>query len=158
AIYLLMFNLLPPNGIAIPSPVELFSVDIYRLMSLTILVPLFFKLRKDPNVPNRALGLPDYLLLGYGLLTVVLWVPPDLPNHVILPDSATNKLRRALLYFFDVYVIHYAISRSCVDRRKLLDSVVYLVIALSIMSLIGVFESARHWLMYDGIFARWSPQ
>ena len=53
----------------------------------------------------------DVLLVGYGVLQVVLFVPPDLANHVILQDSFTNELRVSLLFFIDTYIVYYAVSR-----------------------------------------------
>lgn len=159
AIYLLVLHVLPPVGISIPSPIELFPLDNYRILAFTILLPLTLQLRKRPleQVPNRALGLPDYLLLGFGLLNMFIFIPPDLPGHVLLHDSPTNMLRRGILYLLDVFILHYAISRDCTDRRKLMDACANLFLGLCVMALIATFESARKWILYDGVYARWIP-
>jgi hypothetical protein len=160
AIYLLLLQVLPPIGISIPSPIELFLLDNYRVLAFAVLLPLVIKLRKqDPaTVPNRALGLPDYLLLGFCLQQTIVFLPPDLPSHVIMQDSATNMLRRGLLVFLDVFLLHYAVSRGCADRRKLIDACMHLFVGFCIMSAIAVVESAKQWLLYDGVVSsRWDP-
>ena len=159
AIYLLLLQVLPPTGIPIPSPIELFLLDNYRVLAFAVLLPLVIKLRKqDPaTLPNRSLGLPDYLLLGFCLQQMLVFLPPDLPSHVIMQDSPTNMLRRGLLVFLDTFLLHYAISRGCADRRKLIDAGMHLLLGFCIMAAIAVFESARQWLLYDGVVSsRWS--
>ncbi len=99
----------------------------------------------------------DLLLFGYGALQIALFVPPDLPNHVILHDSATNLVRRAFLSFLDIFVVYYAISRSCNDKRKIVDAQAAFCLASGIMALIAAFEHFKGWLMYTELAHRWNP-
>jgi hypothetical protein len=99
----------------------------------------------------------DLMLVGFALVQSALFVPPDLPNQVILHDSPTNVLRRAFLIFLDILVLYYAISRSCNDRRKIIDAEAAFCLSTGIMALVAVFEHLRGWLMYQELALRWNP-
>jgi O-antigen ligase len=99
----------------------------------------------------------DYLLLAYGVLQIVLFVPADVPSHEIIPDSFTSMLRRALLFFVDTYVLYFAISRTCSSARSIRDALAAYCLSSAVMSLVGGFEGARHWLLYADLNMRWDP-
>lgn len=159
ALYLLLLQVIP--SLPVPIPViginELFDLDNYRLLSFCILIPFALQLRKNRD-GTRVSGLRgmDVLLLAFGLLQTALYIPPDLPNHEILPDSLTNILRRAVLFGVDVYALYFVVSRGCRDRAKLRDAMAAFCLGCSIMALVAVFETARHWLLYADLQLRWT--
>jgi O-antigen ligase len=158
AFYLLLLNVIPPIPIPIPAIVvnDLFSLDIFRLLSFCVLVPAALRIRKSKELEHmRGMKLTDIALLGFGALQVLLFVPPDLPNHVILQNSFTNDLRNAFLFLVDVYALYYVASRSCRDRKHLLDALAAFCLSCLLMSAIAIFESAKHWLIYTDINWRW---
>jgi len=159
ALYLILLHVVPPISIEIPVAMvhALFDLDNYRLLSLFILIPTALKLRKNDD-PARVRGLSaaDVLLLGFGLLQVALFVPPDLPNHVILADSFTNILRRAFLFLIDVYLLFYVVSRSCSTRRAMVEAQAAFLLSSAIIAALSFFEFLRHWLLYVDIAARWT--
>lgn len=156
--YLLLMNVIPSIPFEIPTIgiQELFALDIFRLLSFCVLVPTALRIRrsKDPE-QTKKMKVMDIALLGLGALQVWLFVPPDLPNHVILQNSFTNGLRTALLFLVDVYALYYVASRSCSDRRKLLDALAAFCLSCSLMAIIAIFESVKHWLLYTDINSRW---
>jgi hypothetical protein len=159
AAYLLFMHVMPPVLIDIPSigGSQLFNVDNYRLLSFCILIPTALKARRAPDRDRYGSRMTDLLLLGYVLVQSSLFVPPDLPSHVILHDSVTNMMRRTFLFFLDILILYYAISRSCTDRRKIIDAQAAFCLSCGIMALIASFEHIRGWLLYTQLAQSWNP-
>jgi hypothetical protein len=159
ALYLLLLHVIPPLPIAIPviGINQLFDLDNYRLLAFCILIPVALQLRraKQPAMP-AGLQVMDVLLLAFGALYVIFYIPPDLPNHVILPDSPTNMLRRALLFLVDVYALYFFMSRTCSSRERMAEAMAAFCLGCAVMALVAAFESARHWLLYADIQIRWT--
>ena len=160
AFYLLLMNVIPSIPIQIPTNglgiQQLFYLDIFRLLSICVLVPAALKLRRSDD-PHRIRGLQgmDYLLIGYGILTVAFFVPPDRPDHVILHNSFTNVLRDALLFVLDIYLVYYVASRSATRKRVIVDPLAAFCLSCTVMATIAAFESVKHWLLYTGLFVTW---
>lgn len=159
ALYLLLLHVIPPIPVAIPvfGINQLFDLDNYRLLSLCVLIPFALHLRNTKD-DARIAGLQtmDILLLAFGALQVATYIPPDLPHHVILPDSITNMIRRGALFLIDVYVPYYAVSRGCSQRAKIADAMAAFCLGCAVMALVAAFEGARHWLLYTDIVLRWN--
>jgi O-antigen ligase len=158
ALYLLLLNVIPTISIPIPGILvnQFFNLNILRLLSLCVIVPAALRLRRlDPAKRVPRLPPMDLAVLGLGVLQVFLFVPPDLGNQVILKNSATNDLRNAFLFLIDIYALYYLASRSCNDRRKLLDALAAFCVSCCLMATVAVFESVRHWLLYTDLAARW---
>ena len=158
AFYLSLLHVIPPIAVNIPivGINTLFALDNYRLLSFCVLIPTAWRLREHPEVTRiQGLQAMDLLLLGYGLLQVVLFVPPDLPHHVILQDSATNVVRRAALFFVDIYILYYVVSRYCTTSRAIAEAMAAYCVASATMAAIAVIESLKGWLLYVDISSRW---
>jgi hypothetical protein len=160
AAYLLLMHVVPPVPIDIPTIgiSQLFTLDNYRLLSFCVLIPTALRARRSIDRKRTSDSrMTDLLLFAFGVVQIALFVPPDLPDHVILQDSPTNVLRRAFLVFIDIFVLYYAISRSCSDRRKIADAEAAFCVSAGIMSLVATFEHLRTWLLYKGLALRWNP-
>ncbi|HEY6926909.1 MAG TPA: O-antigen ligase family protein [Steroidobacteraceae bacterium] len=159
ALYLMLLHVIPPIPVLIPVPGinSLFPLDNYRLLAFCVLIPTMYRLRRCDN-PHRIRGLQamDVMLLGYGLLQTVLFVPPDLPSHIILQDSATNVIRRGVLFYIDVYLLYFVVSRSCSSRRNLCEAQAAFCLSSAVQAALALFEFVRHWLLYVDIAARWT--
>jgi hypothetical protein len=159
AFYLILLHVVQPIAIPIPIPGinQLFDLDNYRLLSLCLLIPTAWRLRRSSDKQRiPGLQLLDILLIAYGALQVAFFLPPDMPDHVLLHDSPTNLLRRAFLFFVDAYFLYFAVSRYCSSRAVLLEVQAALCLSAAIMAGIAIFESMRHWLLYPDIVVRWS--
>src|SRR6202050_231383 len=158
ALYLLLLHVIPDVPVAIPAVgiKELFDLDNYRLLSFCVLIPAALRL-KQFNAAAKTSGITamDYLLLAFGVLQILIYVPQDLPDQLLLQDSPTNVLRRAFLFFVDVYVLYYVVSRTCTSRSAIVEAMATYCLASAVMALIAVFESLRHWLLYTDIVERW---
>lgn len=158
ALYLLVLHTIPDVPVDIPAVMvkELFPLDNYRLLSFCVLIPTAWAVRRANVKANlRGMTVMDYLLLAFGALQLLHYVPPDLPGQVLLHDSATNVLRRGFLFFVDIYVLYYVVSRTCTNRKIILEAMAAFCLASAIMALVAVFESLRHWLLYTDITVRW---
>jgi O-antigen ligase/polysaccharide polymerase Wzy-like membrane protein len=159
ALYLFLLHVIPPIPVDIPivGINALFPLDNYRLLSFCVLIPTAVGLRQSNDAFRiRGLTTMDALLLCYGAVQIAFFIPPDLPNHVILPDSFTNALRRAFLFYIDVYVLYFVVSRSCTSRRAIVEAQAAFCMSSLVMASVAFFESARHWLLYVDIAARWT--
>lgn len=158
ALYLLLMGVIPPVAVEIPAIAvnRIFELDIFRLLSICVLIPAAFRLRKSADAdPLRGFTILDLLLLGYGVLQIVLFVPPDLPNHVILENSFTNGLRTAFLFVVDFYALYYVASRSPFTRDRLVEGLAAYCLCCTIMASVAIFESLKHWLLYVELYSRW---
>jgi O-antigen ligase len=159
ALYLLLMHVVPPIEVTIPLPGNhgLFLIDNYRLLALCVLLPAAMRYRKNPQEMRRGtFGLVDVLLLAFGALQVALYTPPDLPFHVVIPDSPTNMVRRVLMFLLDTYLLYYAFSRLLQSRKKMVDAMASFVLICGVMSALAMFERTRNWLLFVDIAGRWS--
>jgi hypothetical protein len=160
ALYLFLLHVIPPVGVAIPilGNNGLFELNNYRLLAFCVLLPAVIRYRKSRDAAAQSeFGVMDVLLLTLGVLEVALYTPPDLPFHVVIPDSFTNALRRAVLFLLDSYLLFYAITRLCRSRKQLVDALACFCFACAIMAAIAMFERTRNWLLYVDIAGRWLP-
>jgi O-antigen ligase len=160
AFYLIVLHVIPAT-LEVPIPAvlvnQVFDLSNYRLLALVVLIPAALRLRHAKGAPQaNGLQITDVLLLGYGLLQILLFIPPDLPDHTQLQDSATNLLRRAFLFIPDMYVIYYVTSRACRSRGALLEAQAALCLSAVLMAALAVFESTRHLLLYSNLDVQWT--
>jgi O-Antigen ligase len=160
SLYILLLYVAPAT-VSLRPPVaglnELFDLDTYRLLALSVLVPTAIRLRRTaPAMAASTFYVTDALFLGYGLLQVIFFVQPDVPDSALLQDSVTNMARRGVLFFLDFYVLYYVVSRSCVTYRAMLEVQAALCFFGVLLAMTALFETARHWLLYANLTATWS--
>lgn len=158
AFYLMLMQVIPDTPVEIPAVGinEIFTLDLYRLLSFFVLIPAAVRLRRSTDhAAARKFTTTDWLVLGFGALQVFLYAPPDLPHHQILHNSTTNILRQALLFYVDVFVLYYVVSRWCSTRQAVVDAMASFFVACAVLAPLAVFESVRHWLLYLDINAAW---
>jgi O-antigen ligase len=158
ALYVLLLHVIAPISIEIPvvGINRLFSFDMYRLLSFSVLLPAVLRLRKSrAAAERRGLTLMDVLLLLSGALQVLLFVRPDTTDAMELHDSLTNVLRRALLFYIDTYLVFFAVSRSSSSKSALKEVMAAFCLACIVMAPIAVFENLRHWILYAEMGSNW---
>ena len=160
AFYLLLLQVIPQISIDIPvvGINKLFTLDMYRLLSFCVLIPTAWRLRrsKDGAAGTSRFGAMDVLLFAYGALHIVLYVPADLPGHLLLPDSFTNILRRTFLGFVDVYIVYFVVSRACSSRAAIVEALAAFCLSCALLAPMAVFENLRGWLLYADMATRWT--
>lgn len=158
AFYLLLMNVIPSIPVPIPSTLvrTLFDVDIFRLLSLCVLVPAAWRLRKSATLERSRTGRStDLFILAYGALQLALYVRPDIPDPSVLHDSFTAMLRRGFLFFIDQYVIYFVASRLCTTRRAISDSMSAFCLSATLLAALALFESVKRWLLYSPLIVQW---
>lgn len=149
ALFLFLVFVVPPVSKAIPvvGIKQLFDMSNWRLLVLVILLPpVLLRLQAAGHGEPLRLSLMDLLLLLFGALQLVLFMPYE---------SLTNTMRRGFLFVLDTYLVFFAFSRLLSSRRALTDAMGALCLSACIMALLGVFESLRSWLLYTGIAEMW---
>ena len=120
-----------------------FTLHYVRLLELTVLLPAFLLLRKQPDSERFGRSLPDKLIAGYVILICVL---------TLGASTVTHTLRSGVFYaFIDIFLPYYVASRSLKNLQGFRDALMAFVVAALVLSAIGVFEFARHWLLYAGL-------
>jgi hypothetical protein len=144
ALYFLLLFAVPPYrseiwGMGVMN--FLFAIDHPRLLALMVLLPTYLFLRKQQGIERFGAKWPDKFLAGYLILQFSL----------ILPASTmTNAFRVGVFYpFVDVFLPYYVASRSLRDLKDFREALMAFAIAALLLSAIGVFEYARHWLIYS---------
>jgi O-Antigen ligase len=146
ALYAFLLLSLPGLGQEIPGfgvVNYLFDLTTARMLVLAILLPAALRIAASPRSQSSGWKTPDILLLAY-LAYNVLVQAANL--------SATMVMRGVFGLFLDVWLPYFVASRSLRDTRSMLDVAAAMVLALAAMSLIAMFESVRHWLLYSSVY------
>jgi hypothetical protein len=141
--FVLLFAVPPiPNEIGGLGMINFFfTIDYLRLVALTILLPTYLHLLKQKDTEKFGRHLPDKLLAGYLILQLLL---------IQDVSTLTNTLRLGVFYpFLGIFLPYYVASRSVRSLEDFRAVLMAFVIAALVLSAIGIFEYARHWLLYD---------
>ncbi|MBK9019743.1 MAG: O-antigen ligase family protein [Sulfuritalea sp.] len=118
----------------------LFVIDYLRLIALTVLLPAFLYLRKQKDTEPFGSNLADKLLAGYLLLQLGL---------ILEVSTLTNAVRVGVFYpFLGIFLPYYVASRSMRTLSDFRGALTAFVLAALILSVVGLFEFVRHWLLY----------
>ena len=145
ALFFILLFLIPPAPMQIPGFGLInyfFALDHVRLLALVVLLPAFFTLRKRAGTLAFGRTWPDKLLALYLLLSALL--------H-LRETTLTDTLRQTLYLFTDVFLPYYVASRALKQLSEFKDTMLAFALAAMVLALIGVFEYARHWLLYSAL-------
>jgi hypothetical protein len=161
AFYLFVLHVVPAVSVDIPvTGIEhLFPLNIFRLLSCCVLLPLTVRQWRSKKAVAAPFGFGavDVFLIAYGALFTLLYVPGDwAPGHVVLPDSLTNLLRRAFLFFIDVYIVYFVVSRTCSSRGAIVDALAAFCLSCALLAPMAVYESFKGWGLYAALQAQWT--
>ena len=120
----------------------LFEINHPRLLALVLLLPAALKLAAQPRAANPRLHLPDTLFAAYFLYVFVA---------TATADSVTGLMRFSVYLLLDHALLYYVITRSVVDRRRLLDTLAAFVMGVAVVGVIAGFENVRSWLVYESL-------
>lgn len=128
-----------------------FTINYVRLLTLLVLLPTYLSLRRQPGIEPFGHLLADKLVAGYIALQFLL---------MLEASTFTNVLRHGAFYsFIDVFLPYYVASRCLRSGDRFRDAAASFVVAGLILSAIGTFEFAKHWLLYskldDALGVRW---
>jgi len=121
-----------------------FTLTHIRLLELIILLPAYLALRRQADTLPFGRVWADRLLLIYLLLTfVLLFREPD--------SSFTNVMRGGFYLFIDIFLPYYVASRALRNLHEFKQAMLSFVLAAMVLAIIGLFEFAKHWLLYGAL-------
>jgi O-antigen ligase len=145
ALYLFVLLALPQIAAMIPGfggINQFFEVDFMRLLALTVLLPTAYALRLDELKRGEKLSVADKMLLSYLLLNVMLQ---------FMALSLTATMRTMFYQVVDVVLPYYVLSRSLKETVRLRDAAMSYIVGALVISVMGMFEFGRHWLLYSNL-------
>ncbi len=145
ALFFFLLFLIPPAPVEIPGFGLInyfFALNQVRLLALCVLLPAFFALRKRTDTVTFGRTWPDKLLTAYILLMSMLY---------LRETTITDTLRQTLYLFIEVFLPYYVASRALKNINDFKDALFGFVLAAMLLSLIGLFEFARSWLLYSAL-------
>jgi O-antigen ligase len=127
----------------------LFSINNFRLLSLTILLPLAWRLftAPKPKGPQPPTGprLPDIAVVMYVVYVLLLYFPHE---------SITQIMRRGLHMSLDLLLPYFVITRWLKTRADVKDALAALLVTAIFLAPISIFEHFKGWLLW-GTAAEW---
>jgi O-antigen ligase len=158
ALYMFLLHVIPPISAAVPMVgiSYLFDIDNYLLLSFCVMVPAALRLLRSKDTDRiRGLQTMDLCLFAFGLLTALMFVHPLSESGTLIPNTPTDCMRRFFVFFFNIVVPYFVISRSSNSRRSILDLLAAFTLACALLAALAIFESVRHWLLYGEMADRW---
>jgi hypothetical protein len=151
ALYALLFLAVPHTSVQLPTFIvnQLFEINHGRFLSLALLLPALVRMPKsaDPNKPKvHAAQWGMYLF--FSLILIFLY-----PYF-----SSTHLLRITVIQSLDWMIPFLACMLLASTMEKLRDCMAMWVLSGAIVGAVGIFESARGWLLYVSIGERWGSE
>lgn len=145
SLFLLLLFVVPPisdyiSGMGMMQ--NLFEINIFRLLSLVLLLPIYRSSQAKNDGFRFGRTLPDKAFILFLVLCTVL---------ELRGTTFTNSLRSGFILFLDSFLPYYAFSRGLKTLPDFKKAITALIIATLIAALIGMFEYLRYWLLYDAL-------
>lgn len=147
ALFFLLLFLVPPASAQIPGfGVINYFIDLnyVRLLVLCVLLPAFLSLRRQADTVSFGRTWPDKLLAANLVLTSLL---------LLRETTVTDTLRQTFYLFTDVFLPYYVASRALKNISDFKHALLAFVLAAMVLSIIGMFEYARSWLLYSALIS-----
>jgi hypothetical protein len=122
---------------------QIFEINHPRAMALVLLLPAALRLISGERVaPNPRRRIADALFLSYFLYVF---------GVNATADSITGLMRQMVYFVLDQALLYYVVTRGVTNRQRLLDVMASFTMGLAVMGVIGAFETARSWLVYESL-------
>ncbi|CAG0963547.1 hypothetical protein MTYP_00862 [Methylophilaceae bacterium] len=139
ALYFGLIILVPTIAARIPM---LFDINYARILSLTILLPMLLMLKPTPEAPGMGKTLADKILIAFLVLSTIL---------MMRGTTFTDALRGGFYLFLDGFLPYFIASRVINNFEQLKKVMAAFVLTSMVAALIGVFEYANSWLLYNAL-------
>ena len=143
--YMLLLCALPNIAAKIPGFFGinyLFYLNYSRILIFMLLVPLLFFGKKHASNQRLFHTSSDWFIVLFLLLESIL---------EFRDNTITNATRESFLLFVDIFIPYYVISRYVDSQKQFRNIFVVILIAITPFTLIGIFETAKHWHLYHAI-------
>ena len=144
ALFFILLFVIPPIGNTIPGlglVNYIITLTHPRFIELIILLPAALVVFKNNNFKFTKIW-ADKLLLIYILLLIAL---------ELRDTTLTDALRKSFYIFIDIFLPYYVASRSIKDLSQMKTVLSAFVTSAVVFSLIAVFESVKHWILYNSL-------
>jgi len=144
-LYFVLLFVSPPVPAEIPGLGiidHLWVLDHYRLLGVTLLLPVALALLQRTSTPRLGSSPVDWWVLGYLALMSLL---------AFRPGNVTSGLRTVLSLCIDIFLPYYVASRSIRNEEGLRHAMTGFVVASMILSLVATFEILRSWKLYSAV-------
>lgn len=145
ALFFFILFVIPPFPVSVPGfgifGATLVLIDHVFWLSLLLLLPLWWKLRREPGVQAMGSTTADKFVLAFTLLQLVLQ---------FMETTFTNVLRLAS-YSIAGAVLPYYVGSRIRNLAEYRDVLMSFVVAACIMAPVSFFEMIRHWLLYSTV-------
>lgn len=118
----------------------LFYIDYVSLLSLIILLPMFFSKKWRENAPKFGRTFADYLVIILIILMTLL---------EMRGTTFTDAVRNGIGYFLTIFLPYFIASRAIKDFKQLKVVIIGFTLAGMIAGSIAVFEYIFQWLLYN---------
>lgn len=145
ALYLVLLFVMPPvwskvSGLGMAD--YLIALMPWRLLELTILLPVFLVLFRNKDIVPFGKTTPDKFLAAYLILIV---------SFKFRDHTMTDALRQGLYAFTDIFLPYFVISRSLRDIGQFKQAIAAFVIAALLLSGAAIYEHASFQLLYASL-------
>ena len=124
----------------------LFVINNPRLLAIVVLLPILFGTRRSSG-RTGGMYLADWLIVGYAAVRIGLEIERS---------EFTQYLRFATVLMFDIVIPYFVFSRAITSIGDFRKVSLALVVAVLPLALIGVFETAKGWLLYTWFTDNWA--
>jgi len=124
----------------------LIELDHPRLLALLLLLPAAVVAYR--NARPSATRWPDRFFAAYILLQAVLVLSRS--------TTFTSGLRGVAYLLIDAVLPYYVFSRAFTSMGQLKDAAAAFCLSGAVLGAIGIFESAKGWLLYRALLDRWA--
>lgn len=144
-LFFVLLFVAPPSLVTIPGfgvINQLFPVNQYRLLSLTLLLPLAWRLRQRASTLPLGRTAVDRMVLGY--LTVICLL-------AFRDASITGGMRQVFVYFMDILLPYYVVSRTLRSLDDFRGALYGFAVGATLLSVLALIEVARYWKLYQAV-------
>lgn len=119
-----------------------FDLNYFRIISLAVFFPRYLdSLKTKGGMTFGSVG-ADKFVAAYILYSLAL---------LMIASSLTNVARQAFVYFIDIFLPYYVVSRHLKKKEDFDEAIKSFVIAVCIVSMVGIFEYLKGWLVYQAV-------
>jgi O-antigen ligase len=147
AFYIVILFAVPPISQNIPGfglISYLINIDYLKIVSLAILLPIAIQLMSSKGTLKLGAVKTDTFLIVFVLVNVGLQ---------FRDTTATDALRQSVVILIQNFLPYYVISRSLKSIEDIKQILVAFMIASIPAAFVGIFEFAKHWLLYNTLEA-----
>ena len=118
-----------------------FDLSYNRFLILLLLVPIFINNgQRNPHHFQLFNVRSDILIVLFISIQAVL---------SLRDNTITNAFRESLMLMLDIFIPYYIISRHVNTLEQFNRVLAALLLSISILALLGLFEAGKHWLLFS---------